>query len=33
MGGAFSLWGAVIAALLLQFLPALLQIWGVSTTG
>ena len=31
MGGAFSLWGAVIAALLLQFLPALLNNWGVST--
>ena len=30
MGGAYSLWGAVIAALLLQFLPALLNNWGVS---
>jgi branched-chain amino acid transport system permease protein len=30
MGGAFSLWGAVVAALLYQFLPALLNNWGVS---
>jgi len=30
MGGAYSLWGAVIAALLLEFLPALLNNWGVS---
>jgi branched-chain amino acid transport system permease protein len=30
MGGVYSLWGAVVAALLLQFLPALLQNWGVS---
>jgi branched-chain amino acid transport system permease protein len=30
MGGAYSLWGAVVAALLLEFLPALLQNWGVS---
>jgi branched-chain amino acid transport system permease protein len=30
MGGAYSLWGAIIAALLLQFLPALLNNWGVS---
>ena len=30
MGGAYSLWGAVVAALLLQFLPALLNNWGVS---
>ncbi|MGH3172072.1 MAG: branched-chain amino acid ABC transporter permease [Trebonia sp.] len=29
MGGAFSLWGAVVAAFLFQFLPALLQNWGV----
>jgi branched-chain amino acid transport system permease protein len=29
MGGAFSLAGAVIAAFLQAFLPALLQIWGV----
>ncbi len=30
MGGVYSLWGAVVAALLYQFLPALLQNWGVS---
>ena len=30
MGGAYSLWGAIVAALLLQFLPALLNNWGVS---
>ncbi|MBO0775012.1 MAG: branched-chain amino acid ABC transporter permease [Actinobacteria bacterium] len=30
MGGAYSLWGAVVAALLLQLLPALLNDWGVS---
>jgi len=29
MGGAFSLTGAVVAAFLLDFLPALLQDWGV----
>jgi branched-chain amino acid transport system permease protein len=29
MGGAYSMWGAVIAALLLQLLPALLDSWGV----
>ncbi|MBV9448215.1 MAG: branched-chain amino acid ABC transporter permease [Streptosporangiaceae bacterium] len=29
MGGAFSLWGAVVAALLLQLLPAVLHNWGV----
>jgi branched-chain amino acid transport system permease protein len=29
MGGVYSIWGAVIAAFLLQFLPALLQNWGV----
>ena len=29
MGGAYSLWGAVVAAFLFQFLPALLQNWGV----
>jgi branched-chain amino acid transport system permease protein len=29
MGGAFSLAGAVVAAFLQAFLPALLQIWGV----
>jgi branched-chain amino acid transport system permease protein len=31
MGGAYSMWGAVIAAVLLQLLPALLDSWGVST--
>jgi branched-chain amino acid transport system permease protein len=30
MGGVYSLWGAVVAALLYQFLPALLNNWGVS---
>jgi len=30
MGGAYSLWGAVVAALLLQLLPAVLHNWGVS---
>jgi branched-chain amino acid transport system permease protein len=30
MGGVFSLWGALVAALLYQFLPALLNNWGVS---
>jgi branched-chain amino acid transport system permease protein len=30
MGGIFSMWGAVIAAVLMQFLPALLQNLGVS---
>jgi branched-chain amino acid transport system permease protein len=30
MGGAYSMWGAIIAALLLQLLPALLNNWGVS---
>ena len=30
MGGIFSLWGAIVAALLLQLLPALLNSWGVS---
>jgi branched-chain amino acid transport system permease protein len=30
MGGAFNLWGAVVAALLYQLLPAALQDWGVS---
>ncbi len=30
MGGAYSMWGAVVAALLLQLLPALLNDWGVS---
>jgi branched-chain amino acid transport system permease protein len=31
MGGAYSMWGAVVAALLYQLLPALLNNWGVST--
>jgi branched-chain amino acid transport system permease protein len=30
MGGIYSLWGAVIAGLLMQFLPALLNNWGVN---
>ena len=30
MGGAYSLWGAVVAGLLWQLLPSLLQDWGVS---
>ena len=30
MGGVYSMWGAVVAALLYQFLPALLNNWGVS---
>jgi branched-chain amino acid transport system permease protein len=30
MGGVYSLWGAVIAALLMQFLPAVLQNQGVN---
>jgi branched-chain amino acid transport system permease protein len=30
MGGAFSMWGAIVAALLYQFLPALLNNWGIS---
>jgi branched-chain amino acid transport system permease protein len=30
MGGAYSLWGAVVAGLLSQLLPALLNNWGVS---
>jgi branched-chain amino acid transport system permease protein len=30
MGGAYNLWGAVVAGLLYQLLPALLQDWGVS---
>jgi branched-chain amino acid transport system permease protein len=29
MGGIFSLWGALVAGLLLQLLPALLQDWGL----
>jgi len=31
MGGIFSIWGAIIAALLMQLLPALLNSWGVSS--
>jgi branched-chain amino acid transport system permease protein len=30
MGGAYSLWGAVVAGLFLELLPALLNSWGVS---
>jgi branched-chain amino acid transport system permease protein len=30
MGGVYNLWGAVVAALLYQFLPSLLNNWGVS---
>jgi branched-chain amino acid transport system permease protein len=30
MGGVYNLWGAVVAALFLRFLPALLNEWGVS---
>jgi branched-chain amino acid transport system permease protein len=30
MGGAYSMWGAIIAAILLKFLQALLNDWGVS---
>jgi branched-chain amino acid transport system permease protein len=30
MGGIYSLWGAVVAGLLVRFLPALLDEWGVS---
>jgi branched-chain amino acid transport system permease protein len=30
MGGAYSMWGAIIAAILLKFLQALLNNWGVS---
>jgi branched-chain amino acid transport system permease protein len=30
MGGAFSMWGAIVAAVLMQFLPALLNSWSVS---
>lgn len=29
MGGIYSLWGAVVAGLLLQLVPALLQDWGL----
>jgi branched-chain amino acid transport system permease protein len=30
MGGAYSMWGAVVAGFLLKFLPALLNNWGLS---
>ena len=30
MGGIYSLWGAVVAGLLMQLLPALLNNWGVA---
>ena len=30
MGGAYSLWGAIVAGLLWQLLPSVLQTWGVS---
>ena len=30
MGGIYSLWGAVVAGLLMQLLPALLNNWGVN---
>ena len=30
MGGVYNLWGAVVAALFLRFLPALLDNWGLS---
>jgi branched-chain amino acid transport system permease protein len=30
MGGIYSIWGAIVAALLMQFLPNLLHSWGVS---
>jgi len=30
MGGIFSLWGAIVAGLLLQLLPQLLNSWGIS---
>jgi branched-chain amino acid transport system permease protein len=31
MGGIFSLWGAILAGVFLQLLPALLNSWGVSS--
>ncbi len=31
MAGAYSLWGAVVAGLLLQLLPFLFNDWGVSS--
>ena len=30
MGGAYSVWGAIVAAFLLKFLQALLNDWGLS---
>ena len=30
MGGAYSIWGAIVAGLFLQLLPALLNSWGLS---
>jgi branched-chain amino acid transport system permease protein len=30
MGGAYSMWGAIVAGFLLKFLPALLNDWGLS---
>jgi branched-chain amino acid transport system permease protein len=30
MGGAYSIWGAIVAGLLLKLLPALLNSWGVA---
>jgi len=31
MGGIYSIWGAIVAGLLLRLLPALLDDWGIST--
>jgi branched-chain amino acid transport system permease protein len=31
MGGVYSIWGALVAAVLLRLFPALLENWGVST--
>ncbi len=31
MGGVYSIWGAVVAALLLRLLPRLLEEWGLAT--
>jgi branched-chain amino acid transport system permease protein len=31
MGGIYSIWGAIVAALFLRLLPALLDDWGIST--
>jgi len=31
MGGAYSMWGAIVAGLFLELLPALLNSWGVSS--